>query len=180
MRGDCRSFIRIGKGSNIQEHCCIHVPFDGATIVGDHVSVGHGAILHGCTIGSGTLVGMGAVVLDGAVIGENCLIGAGALVTGTANIPDGMLVLGSPAKAVRPLREEELQSLEENAQEYIVMGQEMADQGILSRGVAPMTSLKLAESPTGSDTAQEAPRTSTLFDYVQGLRDQQYVVFPLP
>lgn len=131
LRGDCNGRIVIGARSNVQELACIHVPLDGDTVIGERVSVGHGAILHGCTIGSGTLVGMGAIVIDGARIGEDCLVGAGALVTGTADIPDGMLVVGSPAKAVRPLTEEERASLAVNIEEYVKIGQELKEDGLL-------------------------------------------------
>lgn len=131
LRGDCRGHIYVGNRSNIQELVCIHVPLDGDTVIGEDVSVGHGAILHGCTIGDGTLVGMGAIVLDGARVGKNCLIGAGALVTGTADIPDGMLVIGSPAKAVRPITDKELAGLKENCDEYIKIGRELEQDGLL-------------------------------------------------
>lgn len=109
----------------------MHVPVDGDVVVGNDVSVGHGAILHGCTIGDGTLVGMGAIVLDGAKVGRRCLIGAGALVTGKMDVPDGMLVMGSPAKVVRPLTDEELEGLAVNAAEYVRCGRELAEGGLL-------------------------------------------------
>ncbi len=131
LRGDCRGRIFIGARTNIQELACVHVPLDGDTVIGNDVSVGHGAILHGCTIGDGTLVGMGAIMIDGARIGKHCLIGAGALVTGTADIPDGMLVIGSPAKAVRPLTADEIASLDENVEEYVKIGRELAAEGLL-------------------------------------------------
>ena len=131
LRGDCNGRIVVGAQSNIQELACIHVPLDGDTIIGERVSVGHGAILHGCTIGDGTLVGMGAIVIDGARIGRDCLIGAGALVTGTADIPDGMLVVGSPAKAVRPLTEDERASLAINIDEYLKIGRALKEEGLL-------------------------------------------------
>lgn len=131
LRGDVGGKIVVGDRTNIQELACIHVPLEGDTIIGSDVSVGHGAILHGCTIADGTLVGMGAIVLDGAQVGKNCLIGAGALVTGTADIPDGMLVIGSPAKAVRALTEEELAGLEVNVREYIKIGNDLQAQGFM-------------------------------------------------
>lgn len=109
----------------------MHVPIDGDVVVGDDVSVGHGAILHGCTIGDGTLVGMGAIVLDGARIGKNCLIGAGALVTGKMDAPDGSLIIGSPAKVARELSEEELEGLKVNCAEYVRIGRELAEEGLL-------------------------------------------------
>lgn len=132
LRGDMGRKVVIGDRTNFQELSCAHVPMDRDTIIGSDVSVGHGAIVHGCTIGDGTLVGMGAIVLDGANVGRNCLIGAGALVTGKADIPDGMLVIGSPAKAVRPLTDEEIASLAVNAAEYVQIGKDLADEGLLS------------------------------------------------
>lgn len=137
LRGDCRGRIIVGERTNIQELACVHVPLGGDTVIGSDVSVGHGAILHGCVIGDGTLVGMGATVLDGARVGRDCLIGAGALVTGGADIPDGMLVVGSPARAKRPLTDEELAGLRENADEYVAIGRDLAAQGLLAEGVAP-------------------------------------------
>ena len=136
LRGDCRGRIIVGERTNIQELACVHVPLDGDTVIGSDVSVGHGAILHGCTIGDGTLVGMGATVLDGARVGRRCLIGAGALVTGSADIPDGMLVVGAPAKAKRPLTDEELEGLAVNAAEYVAIGRDLAEQGIIDEGRA--------------------------------------------
>ena len=97
LRGD-RAPITIGPGSNIQENCVVHVEYDLPVVLGRDVTVGHGAILHGCTVGDETLIGMGAIVLNGAKIGRHCLIGAGALVTQNMVIPDGSLAFGSPAK----------------------------------------------------------------------------------
>lgn len=131
LRGDCGGRIVIGNRSNVQENACLHVSRRFDTIIGDDVTVGHGAIVHGCTIGDGTIVGMGSIVIDGANVGRNCLIGAGALVTGTANIPDGMLVIGSPAKAVRALTEEELAGNLASAQEYVEIGAELVASGHL-------------------------------------------------
>ena len=132
VRGDCAGRIAVGENTNIQEGACLHVNVGGETVVGSNVTVGHGAIVHGCTIGDGTLVGMGAIVIDGARVGKRCLIGAGALVTGTADIPDGMLAIGSPARAVRPLTPDELTGLEESVQEYLHVGDELAEQGLLA------------------------------------------------
>jgi len=97
LRGD-RAPITIGSGTNIQDNCVVHVDYDYPVVVGQNVTVGHGAILHGCTVGDNTLIGMGAIVLNGAQVGSNCLIGAGALVPQHAVIPDGSLAFGSPAK----------------------------------------------------------------------------------
>lgn len=136
IRGDMGGKVYVGDRTNIQELACLHVPLNDDTVVGSDVTIGHGAIVHGCTIGSGTLIGMGAIVLDGAKIGRNCLVGAGALVTGTADIEDGMLVLGSPAKAVRKLTDEEIKGLAVNVEEYIVAGKELAEQGYFLTGKA--------------------------------------------
>lgn len=127
LRGDMGGKIILGDRTNVQELACIHVPLNDDTVVGSDVSIGHGAILHGCTVGDGTLIGMGAIVLDGARIGSRCLVGAGALVTGTADIPDGMLVVGSPARAVRPLREDELESLRVNSAEYVKAARDLRE-----------------------------------------------------
>ena len=102
--------------------------------MGSGVTVGHGAIIHGCTIGDNTLVGMGSVIMDGAVIGKNCIVGAGALVTGGTQIPDGTLVLGSPAKAKRALSQEEIAQNRVDADGYVAIGKELADNGIIYHG----------------------------------------------
>ncbi len=112
-RGEMQS-VRIGKRCNIQDLALIH----NKVTIGDDVSVGHSAIVHGATIGDRVIVGMGATVLDGAVIGSDCLIGAGALVTGKMNAPDGSLIVGAPAKVVRELTEKERASLVANAELY--------------------------------------------------------------
>lgn len=104
LRGD-NELILIGEGSNLQENTVIHTDPGFPCTVGRNCTVGHKAMLHGCTIGDGTLIGMGATVLNGAKIGERCLIGAGALVTEGKIIPDGSLVMGMPGKIVRPLDE---------------------------------------------------------------------------
>ena len=114
LRGDSGA-IRVGEGTNIQDGCVIH----DATTLGKCCTVGHRAIVHGCTVGDFCLIGMGAIVLNGAVLGDHCMVGAGAVVTGKMNAPAGSLLLGSPAKVVRPLTEAELAHLQENAQEYI-------------------------------------------------------------
>ena len=108
LRGDEHA-IRIGENTNIQDGTVVHVGLDVDTVIGDNVTVGHNALVHGCKIGNNSLVGMGAIVLNGAEIGEFCMIGAGALVTQNKKFPDGMLIIGSPAKAVRELTEEEKQ-----------------------------------------------------------------------
>ena len=110
--------IQIGARSNIQDCCVLHVDEGHPIRIGDGVTVGHGAILHGCTIDDNSLVGMGAVVLNGAHIGKNCIIGASALVTQGMQIPDGSLVMGVPARVCRPLSEAEIESNRHAAEEY--------------------------------------------------------------
>jgi carbonic anhydrase/acetyltransferase-like protein (isoleucine patch superfamily) len=118
LRGDAER-IEIGAGSNIQDGTVIHADAGYPTVVGEHCTVGHNAMLHGCTIGDGSLVGIGAVVLNGAKVGKGCLIGANALVTEGMEIPDGSMVLGAPAKIKRSLSEEVQQGLRHNADHYI-------------------------------------------------------------
>ena len=117
LRGD-RAPISIGEGTNIQDNCVVHVEYDLPVTLGKNVTVGHGAILHGCTVGDETLIGMGAIVLNGAQIGKSCLIGAGALVTQNAVIPDGCMAVGSPARVKRPLTPEEMDGLRQSAADY--------------------------------------------------------------
>lgn len=112
--------IKIGKRCNIQDCAVIH----NLCTLGDDVSVGHGAIVHGATVGDRVIVGMGATVLDGAVIGNDCIIGAGALVTGKMNAPDGSMILGSPAKVVRELTDKEKESILANATLYLEKSKE--------------------------------------------------------
>lgn len=102
LRGDNEPII-VGEGSNIQENCVLHTDMGFPMTIGAHCTIGHKAMLHGCTIGDGSLVGMGATILNGAVIGKGCLIGAGALVTEGKVIPDYALVMGAPGRVVREL-----------------------------------------------------------------------------
>lgn len=123
IRGD-HDRIAIGAGSNIQDGCILHADEGFPVTVGKLVTVGHGAILHGCSIGDGSLVGMGAIVLNGARIGKDCMIAAGALVPSGMTVPDGMLVMGSPAKIRRAVTQEErIQNLK-NTEDYIRTAQE--------------------------------------------------------
>ena len=119
IRCDGGCHITIGKNSNIQDNVTLHASDDQNIVIGEDVTVGHNAIVHCCQLGNRVLVGMHATVLDGAKIGDDCLIGAGALVTGGTVIPAGSLVLGAPAKVVRPLTEKQLKSLRLAAQEYV-------------------------------------------------------------
>ena len=118
LRGD-ESRITIGDGTNIQDGCIIHVDEGAPAAIGSHTTVGHGCILHGCTIGDGVVVGMGSIILNRAVLEDGCMVGAGSLVTGGTVIPAGMLALGRPAKPVRPLTQEELQGQRELAAGYV-------------------------------------------------------------
>jgi carbonic anhydrase/acetyltransferase-like protein (isoleucine patch superfamily) len=118
LRGDAER-IEVGAGSNIQDGTVMHADPGFPMVVGKSVTVGHNAMLHGCTIGDGTLVGINAVVLNGARVGKGCLIGANALVTEGMEIPDGSMVLGSPAKIVKHLDEETQLMLQHNADHYV-------------------------------------------------------------
>lgn len=117
MRGDNEE-IRVGVGSNVQENCVLHTDMGFPLTIGANCTIGHKAMLHGCTIGEGSLIGMGAVILNGAKIGKGCLIGAGALVTEGKEIPDGSLVMGAPGKVVRVLDGEAQARLLKSAEGY--------------------------------------------------------------
>ncbi len=118
IRGDTDT-ISIGRGSNIQDSSVLHADRGQPLSVGENVTVGHQVMLHGCTIGDESLIGIGAVVLNGARIGRNCLVGAGALVTEGKEFPDGSMILGSPAKVVRTLSPEQIEGLRRSAKHYI-------------------------------------------------------------
>ena len=122
IRGD-NELIVIGENSNLQEACVLHTDPGYVLTVGSNVSVGHQAMLHGCTIGEGSLIGIQAVILNGAKIGRNCLVGAGALVTEGKEFPDNSLIIGSPAKAVRSLSDEEIARLRNIANNYVKRAQ---------------------------------------------------------
>ena len=114
LRGD-EGHIEVGEDTNIQDNAVVH---ENVTL-GKGCTVGHGAIVHGCTVGDNTLIGMGAIVLNGAKIGSDCIVGAGALVTGKMDAPDGSMILGSPAKVVRPLKPEEIEGNRAAMEEYL-------------------------------------------------------------
>jgi carbonic anhydrase/acetyltransferase-like protein (isoleucine patch superfamily) len=118
VRGDTES-ITVGRGSNIQDGSVLHADVGMPLVVGEHVTVGHKVMLHGCTIGDESLIGIGAIVLNGAKIGRNCLVGAGALVTEGKEFPDGSMIIGSPAKAVRQLSPEQIEGLRQSARHYV-------------------------------------------------------------
>ena len=142
LRGDCGCSIVIGSRTNIQEGCLIHVSPKCDTVIGDDVTLGHGAIVHGCTIEDSVLIGMGAIVLDRARIRRGSLVGAGALVTSGKDFPENSLILGSPARAVRTLSEEEVETMiKSNAKEYLNTCEDMLAEGMMFH-------------PDGSFTAQ--------------------------
>lgn len=118
LRGDINRIV-VGRGSNIQDNTVIHLADDFGCLIGDHVTIGHSAIVHACTVGNECLIGMGATILDGAVIGDQCVIGANALVTQGTEVPPGSMVLGSPARVVRQLTAEQRSSLKYWADKYI-------------------------------------------------------------
>jgi carbonic anhydrase/acetyltransferase-like protein (isoleucine patch superfamily) len=122
LRGD-NERITIGANSNVQEGTVMHTDIGYPLTVGSNVTIGHQAMLHGCTIGDGTLVGIQAVILNGAVIGKGCLVGAGALVTEGKTFPDHSLIIGAPAKVARQLTPEEVAALQGSADSYVKRGQ---------------------------------------------------------
>jgi carbonic anhydrase/acetyltransferase-like protein (isoleucine patch superfamily) len=117
IRGD-NEVIHVGKGSNVQENCVFHTDPGCPLTIGINCTIGHKVMLHGCTIGDNSLIGMGATILNGAKIGKNCLIGAGALITENKEIPDGSLVMGSPGKVVRMLDDAAIQGITASALHY--------------------------------------------------------------
>ena len=118
IRGDTET-ITVGRGSNIQDASVLHADIGKPLTIGENVTVGHQVMLHGCTIGDESLIGIGAIVLNGAKIGRHCLVGAGALVTEGKEFPDGSMIIGSPAKAVRQLTPEQIEGLKLSAQHYM-------------------------------------------------------------
>ena len=135
IRGDTDSMY-IGKRSNVQDNSVIHTDAGIPLNIGDGVSIGHGCIIHGCGIGHNTLIGMGSVILNHAKIGNNCIIGAHALVTQGMVIPDNSLALGSPAKVIRALSENEIENNKINAQIYVDRGKEYL------KGLAEQTQMR--------------------------------------
>ena len=133
LRGDIDR-ISIGAGSNIQDGSVCHADPGRPLLVGEHVTVGHMVMLHGCTIGDHCLIGIGAVVMNGAVIGKNSVVGAGSLVTEGKEFPEGSLIMGSPAKVVRQLDAAALEKLQQNAANYVKNGQRYAQELQLIEG----------------------------------------------
>ena len=125
LRGDNEP-ITVGDNSNIQENCVLHTDIGAPLTIGQNVTIGHSVTLHGCTIGDNSLIGMGATVLNHAKIGANSIVGAGALVTEGKGFPDGALLVGSPAKVIRMLTEDEIARLPNNAHHYAARGQHYA------------------------------------------------------
>lgn len=123
LRGD-KSGICIGKNTNIQENCVVHVDHGNNVDIGDGCTIGHGAIIHGCIIKNNVLVGMGAIILNGAKIGNNSIIGAGSLVTQNKEFEDGVLILGNPAKVIRKLTEEEIEDNKKACLSYLKLSDE--------------------------------------------------------
>jgi carbonic anhydrase/acetyltransferase-like protein (isoleucine patch superfamily) len=117
LRGDDH-YISIGENTNIQDNCVIHIDHDFPTIIGDDVTVGHGAIVHACKVGNNVLIGMGAIVLNGAEIGDNVIIAAGSLVPPGKKIPPNTLIMGSPAKVTRELTEKDISDIRDSAMYY--------------------------------------------------------------
>ena len=130
LRGDAER-IEIGEGSNIQDGTVMHADPGFPMVVGKNVTVGHNAMLHGCKIGNGSLIGINAVILNGAIIGAGCLIGANSLVTEGTEIPEGSLVLGSPAKVKRAMTVEEREALLLNSEHYVTNANYYTDSLIL-------------------------------------------------
>jgi len=118
LRGDTE-LLQVGRRTNIQDGSIVHADHGFPTVLGDDVSVGHQVMLHGCSIGDGSLIGIQSVILNGARIGRNCLVGAGSLVTEGKEFPDGSMIMGRPAKVVRPLTDEQIAGLKEIAVHYV-------------------------------------------------------------
>jgi carbonic anhydrase/acetyltransferase-like protein (isoleucine patch superfamily) len=118
LRGD-NELIEVGEGSNVQDSCVLHTDPGFPLSIGKNVTVGHKVMLHGCRIGENSLIGIGSTILNGAIIGDNCLVGAHSLITEGKSFPDNSLILGSPAKVVRELSDEEIAGIRESAKHYV-------------------------------------------------------------
>ena len=118
LRGDNDS-ISVGRNSNVQDGSVLHTDHGSPLVIGDDVTIGHQVMLHGCTVGDCTLVGIGSVVMNGARIGRHCIVGAGALITEGKQFPDGVLIVGSPAKVLRELSAEQIAGLQASARHYV-------------------------------------------------------------
>ncbi len=129
IRGDIES-ISIGNFSNVQDNCVVHSSREYPLEIGDYVSIGHGAVVHGCKLNDNVLVGMNATILNGVEIGENSIVGAGAVVTEGKKFPPESLIIGLPAKAVRNLSQEQIQSIHDNALRYVELSKKHTDEKI--------------------------------------------------
>nr|MCR4655153.1 gamma carbonic anhydrase family protein [Lachnospiraceae bacterium] len=118
IRGDAEK-ISIGSRTNIQDNCVLHIDSGSPMRIGSDVTVGHGSILHGCSIGDNTVIGMGSIILNGAKVGNNCMIGAGSLVAQGKEIPDGTLAYGNPVRIVRPMTDKEIEKNAFSAEHYV-------------------------------------------------------------
>lgn len=127
IRGD-EGAIEVGENTNIQDNVTVHAAEDFPVKLGKNITVGHNAIVHGCTVGDGTMIGMGSCILNGAVIGKGCLIGAGALVKENMEIPDHSLVVGVPAKVIRTLDEATIEKIKKNADLYVSLSEEYKEE----------------------------------------------------
>ena len=136
LRGDIHEIV-VGEGTNIQDNAVLHIADNFGCYLGDNVTVGHSAVVHACRIGNETLVGMGATVLDGAVVGNQCIVGANALVKQGQEIPDGSMAVGSPARVIRKLTDEERAGLKGWATKYVANAAYCLKQGINVGGPLP-------------------------------------------
>ncbi len=132
LRADIAEIV-IGENSNIQDNCAVHVDVGANTVLGANVTVGHGAVLHACAVGDSCIIGMGAIVLDGAAISRNSIVGAGSLVPPKKTYPEGVLILGSPAKVARILTEDEVRQVAKHAEEYVAFWKAYLAKGIGTR-----------------------------------------------
>ncbi len=123
VRGDVAP-IKIGKNSNVQDNCVLHTTKGKPLSIGENVTIGHGAVVHGCTLEDNVLVGMNATILNGAHIGKNSIVGAGAVVSEGKEFPEGSLILGVPAKLVKECNQEQIESIKENADHYVRLSKE--------------------------------------------------------
>lgn len=123
LRGDTNPIV-IGENTNVQDNTVLHVNRNRGLYIGNNVTIGHGAIVHGCTVGNNVLIGMGSIILDGVEIEDYCIIGAGSLVTANKVIPEGSMVYGNPAKVIRMLTEEEKESILVSARNYCEVAQQ--------------------------------------------------------
>mgnify|MGYP003305213766 FL=1 len=118
LRGDYDEIV-VGEESNIQDNCVVHMDEDFPVSIGDRVTVGHKVVLHGCTIGNNSLIGINSIVMNGAIIGDNCLVGSNTLITEGKEIPDGSLVLGSPGKVIRQISDAEIEEITGFSERYV-------------------------------------------------------------